>query len=310
MKEYFQEHTHGIVGTIAFHGIIIAIMLSITLARFEPIFPDDPEGVTVNFGTDETGLGDVEPGPNDVVNQPVSSPEETQQATSQPTENTEVVATETPTEPSHQEIATQDFEDAAAIAAQKKADDKKKKDELVAQQQQQAETKKNQDAILAQQQAEAKRIADENARKAQEKQNMAGKLFGKGSGNGSQGIAGGEGNQGKADGVAGASNYDGGGSGNGTGNGKGVGYSLNGRSAVDLPRPPKGIQAEGKVVVEILVDRNGNVIDARPGVKGTNTNNERLYQAAKDAAVKAKFNVSANSPERQKGTLTYIFELQ
>jgi TonB family protein len=191
-----------------------------------------------------------------------------------------------------QDVATQNFEEAPAVATPSKIETKKKEVSPEVDEQQRLIEQENN-----------KRIAAENQRKSQEKQNMAGRLFGKGSGNGSEGIAGGEGNQGKLNGVAGAPNYEGGG-------GKGVGYALSNRSAVDLPRPPKGIQAEGKVVVEILVDRDGNVIDARPGVKGSNTTNEKLYQASKNAAMKAKFNVSANSPERQKGTLTYIFELQ
>ena len=319
MKEYLQEHINGILGTIAFHVAVALIMLSIKMVKFEPIFPDNPEGVEVNFGTDDTGFGDVEPGSgnnsDDFASQETSQ-EATQEATTPPEEVTESqdVVDAPPQQVVKQEVVTQNFEDAPAVAEKKrieqqKLEQKKKDDETERiRQQEEARVAEENQRI----EAENQRIAAEKQKKAQEKQTMAGKLFGKGtgegssgigSGNGSQGIAGGEGNQGQPNGVAGAPNYVGGG-------GKGVGYSLSNRSAVDLPHPPKGIQAEGKVVVEILVDRNGKVVDARPGVKGTNTNNERLYQASKEAALKTKFNVSANAPERQKGTLTYIFELQ
>lgn len=307
MKDYIQEHFKGIVGTIMVHIAMIIILLSITMVQFEPVFPDEPGGVEVNFGTDETGFGDVEPGPNEAADneQPVEElvPEAISVPEEQIVEDNLPVKNSSPQQDVKDEIVTQSFdEEAAAVAEQKKIEQQRIDHE-----------KKEMEAQRARQLEEAQKIAAENQRKSQEKQTLAKGLFGKGSGTGSEGVAGGSGNQGQLNGVAGADNYTGdpgSGGGSGGGAGKGVGYSIANRSAVDLPRPPKGIQAEGKVVVEILVDRNGNVVDARPGVKGTNTTNERLYQASKDAAMKAKFNVSANAPERQKGTLTYIFELQ
>lgn len=99
------------------------------------------------------------------------------------------------------------------------------------------------------------------------------------------------------------------GQGSGTGTG-GIQFSLSGRSYLSLPTPEYKYQVEGTVVVEILVDREGNVISATPGVKGSTTLNENLLQAARNAALKAKFNRKPDAPATQKGTITYHFLLQ
>jgi outer membrane biosynthesis protein TonB len=93
------------------------------------------------------------------------------------------------------------------------------------------------------------------------------------------------------------------GSGHGPG---GVGFSLAGRSMVKPPSLPKNITEEGKVVVEIVVDKNGNVIKAEANGRGTNTNSSNLKTIARQAAFATKFNVSGAEGE-QKGTLTMVF---
>lgn len=64
----------------------------------------------------------------------------------------------------------------------------------------------------------------------------------------------------------------------------------------------------GKIVVEIHVDRKGNVISARAGAKGTTVNDEKLLQECRDAALNAKFNAAGNVPEIQIGYLTFVFK--
>jgi len=44
-------------------------------------------------------------------------------------------------------------------------------------------------------------------------------------------------------------------------------------------------------------------------VQGTNTSNTALIQAAKEAALKARFNADPNAATFQKGTITYRFVL-
>lgn len=88
-------------------------------------------------------------------------------------------------------------------------------------------------------------------------------------------------------------------------NAKLAGRSVNGT----LPRPAYGVQASGKVVVEIWVDQYGTVQKAVAGAEGTTVTDKTLWQAARKAALGAHFNVSADAPALQKGTITYIFKL-
>ncbi len=83
-----------------------------------------------------------------------------------------------------------------------------------------------------------------------------------------------------------------------------------GRTVVgSLGKPSYTATEEGKVVVKIKVDRNGNVVEAQPGEAGTNLNSKAAWEAAKKVAMKAKFNVKADAPEFQYGTITYIFNI-
>ncbi len=97
------------------------------------------------------------------------------------------------------------------------------------------------------------------------------------------------------------------GDGPGTGPGSGPGYSLKGRGAKSIPTPQYTEDDQGKVVVTIWVDRNGNVTRAEPGAIGTTVSNPVLWNSAKTAAMQAKFSPDNDAPEVQKGTITYTF---
>jgi len=99
------------------------------------------------------------------------------------------------------------------------------------------------------------------------------------------------------------------GKGIGTGLGDGISFSLEGRAPISLIKPRGNFQTAGKVVVEITVDPNGNVINAVPGVKGSTTLDEFLLQIAKEAALASKFSANPKSIV-QKGTITYRFILE
>ena len=88
-------------------------------------------------------------------------------------------------------------------------------------------------------------------------------------------------------------------------NAKLAGRSVNGT----LPRPSYAVQKDGTVVVDIWVDNYGNVQKAVAGAQGTTVTDKTLWQAARKAALGAHFNMSADAPALQKGTITYIFKL-
>ena len=84
------------------------------------------------------------------------------------------------------------------------------------------------------------------------------------------------------------------------------GRTLNGT----LPRPAYSVQKAGKVVVKIWVDNYGTVQKAVPGAEGTTVTDSDLWNEARKAAMKASFNMSADAPAMQEGTITYIFKLK
>ncbi|MBA2612890.1 MAG: hypothetical protein H0U95_13030 [Bacteroidetes bacterium] len=93
---------------------------------------------------------------------------------------------------------------------------------------------------------------------------------------------------------------------NGNGPGSKYGIDLKGRAVVKPPKLPSDTKEEGKVVVEITVDSEGNVIEASPNGRGTTTSSALLKAKAKQAALATKFNVEGKF-EEQRGTITIIF---
>lgn len=93
----------------------------------------------------------------------------------------------------------------------------------------------------------------------------------------------------------------------GIGQGQGVEFSLTGRQANHLPLPEYTTLATGRVVVQITVNREGQVIRASAGARGTTTTDRTLHRNAEEAARKARFDLKADAPEEQTGTITYNF---
>ena len=119
---------------------------------------------------------------------------------------------------------------------------------------------------------------------------------------GSEGITGQPGDQGKPNGLAGVRKYDGNG-----GKGNGTGYDLGGRGAKSLHRPDNEFSEEGKVVVDIWVNRAGQVVRAEVAQKGTDIINSEMRQKAVQAAKRSTFAADPDAPEEQHGTITYTF---
>ncbi|MBR6991574.1 MAG: energy transducer TonB [Bacteroidales bacterium] len=118
---------------------------------------------------------------------------------------------------------------------------------------------------------------------------------------GSEGKTYGSGNQGKEGGDPNSNRYDG-----APGKG-GAGFSLTGRSKIDIPEPKNSTNKEGKIVVRIWVDRAGNVTQTQAPYKGSTIADDGLVRQAKSAAMRAKFSPKDDAPEVQTGTITYVF---
>lgn len=86
---------------------------------------------------------------------------------------------------------------------------------------------------------------------------------------------------------------------------------LKGRNVVgNLPRPAYSIQQSGVVVVTIWVDQYGTVQKAQAGADGTTVTDATLWAEARKAALGTHFNMTADAPALQQGTITYIFNLK
>jgi len=305
LYDFPSEKTKGIIGTVIFH-IILALILIVT--GFQP--PDPPpeeEGILVNFGTDDAGSGLLEPAP-------ASSMEESRQA--ELTAREEVTEEAPPvavTEPQTEESQlTQEFEEAPVV--EKKVEKPDPEEERRRQEAIEAERIRQQqleEERLRREAAEAeKRRLEEEQRRRTEIMNRTKDALARSNARGSdtsgEGITEGRGNQGVETGAVGADRY---GEGAGTGT-EGIGWDLEGRQPRSLPKPKYDIQNEGIVVVEVTVDRNGNVTQAVPGVKGSTTLEEYFLRVARDAAMDAKFDRKPDAPVIQKGTITYHFILR
>lgn len=103
--------------------------------------------------------------------------------------------------------------------------------------------------------------------------------------------------------------------GNGVGNGSGRGlvlkpYELAGREAIKKPLPKtKDCQESGRVVMDIVVDKNGKVLEVKLG-RGSTTNSPCLVDASKEAALKTKWTKHPNALEKQNGKITYLFKIE
>jgi outer membrane biosynthesis protein TonB len=118
------------------------------------------------------------------------------------------------------------------------------------------------------------------------------------------------GGNGTGNGIGTGSGYgSGSGGGNGSGSGGGSGYSLGNRKAISKPAPKYTCNEEGKVVVEVSVDRNGRTINAIAGIKGTTNTARCLLDQAKIAAMNTKWDSSSDAPEKQVGKIVYNFNL-
>ena len=121
---------------------------------------------------------------------------------------------------------------------------------------------------------------------------------------------------------SGDDNSEGGGTGNGTGtgsgnnNGPGHGsmgngdWYLSGRGIVKKPVIHDQIQEEGKVVVDIIVGRDGKVVRATANLGESTTSSSDLIDRAVKAAYDATFTPKQDATVEQKGFLTFVFRKQ
>lgn len=261
------------------------------LAFTIPLPPETEEGILVNFGTNETGLGMIEP------SNPPASEEVAPAPANQPDNQSDEEA-----------LLTQDDEEAPEVKKVDPEAEKKRLEKLEADRKLREQAEADRQKKLAEE-AERKRIEAEQQRIADvmnRTKNALANSKNTGTSSTSEGVAGGAGNQGVPTGSV-DSQVRGDGSGLGD---SGVSYDLAGRRHQRLPLPKYDYQEGGRVVVEVSVDRSGKVTQANPGIKGSTTLDEYLLKVAREAALGAQFESNPSAPPVQKGTITYNFILK
>ncbi|MBS9461662.1 energy transducer TonB [Flagellimonas sp. 389] len=270
-------------------SVLLLLLFYIGLTYMDPPIEN---GIAINFGTMDFGSGEVQP--KEKVR---SEPQEEQ---IKPAEEIpeQVPEQETAENKPVEEVLTNESEETIKINQQKET--KRKANEAAKKAKAEAERT-----------AREKKQAEEQKRKEQEaKKKSLDALIGgigksDGTATGSEGDDNRAGDKGQPDGDPYATSYYGSpGSGSGTG-----GYGLNGRSLVSQGKVQQQCNEEGRVVVRIVVDRNGKVIKADPGKKGTTNNAPCLLKPARETALKHRWNLDSNAPSQQIGFVVVNFKL-
>ncbi|MGI9546743.1 MAG: energy transducer TonB [Flavobacteriaceae bacterium] len=274
---------------------LLLLMFYIGLSYLEPPIES---GITVNFGALEFGMGEEQP-KEKVKSQPVKKPVIKEATPVEEVKSEEEAVPESASEEKPAEkLLTQDNEESIKIKQQK--EEEKRAEEAAKKAREEADRKERE-----------RKAAEEKARQEQEakKEKLDALLGGLNSADGD--VVGGEGDdqlagdKGSPDGDPYATTYYGSpGSGSGTG-----GYGLSGRSLAGKGKVQQECNEEGRVVVKITVDRNGKVIKAEPGVKGTTNNNPCLLDPARKTALLHRWNEDSNAPGQQIGFVVVNFKL-
>jgi len=266
--------------TIALHALILLFLIWFILTPPDPPYTDSAGGVTVNFGTVDEGSGDEQP----MTLTPIQA-----DFTPAPSKASEPA-------PAKEDVATQDLEDAPVI---EKSETQKPKTETKTNTKTENTKPKTEEAPPAPK-------ADPNALFT--KKGAGGKPNNSnGDGTGTK-----PGDQGKPSGDPNSKSYLDSEGGKGSGPGKGDlkgGVSLKGRKSTALPAP-KFCSATGNVIIDITVDRNGTVVDAKYHRDGSTITDNCSIENAKKAARLSKFNPDTNADEYQYGSINYVFTVQ
>ena len=256
--------------TVILHVILLMLLFYVGLTYLDP----PPEsGIAVNFGTTDTGSGNIQPtepiqaAPQVTTPPPVSQPK------------TEI----------KEEVVTQDTEDAPVIKNEEKKQEQKEGPKKI------TPTKETQKVV--------EQKPDKTTNEAIN--SLINGPKSEGTSKGSEGNDTTGGDKGNPNGDPNAKSYYGTGKGlDGDGN-----YLLGGRKPLNKPRNPQECNEAGKVVVSIEVDRAGRVISAKPGVRGTTNNTKCLLDKAKENAMATRFNSDNQAPAKQIGKIIYNFTL-
>lgn len=266
-----EHKKNSMIITVALYMILLLLLFFVGMTYLDP----PPEnGIAVNFGTTDTGSGNIQP---------------TEAIKSAPKVTTPPPVAE-PVPEVKEDVVTQDTEDAPVI--------KKEEKEVV-----KTETPVKKEETKKEPVKEPEPTPDKTTTNALD--NLINGPKSDGTTTGGEGNDDTPGDKGNPNGDPNAQSYYGTGKGlDGDGN-----YLLGGRKALNKEKYVQDCNEEGIVVVSIEVDRTGKVIKATPGVRGTTNNSACLKDPARRAALATKFNPDPEAPSKQIGKIIYNFKL-
>ena len=278
MKYLETPHKRKSALITALISVIILLLLFVVGTTY--MNPPEEYGMEVNFGTSEFGSGDLQP-LKPIKSEPsdINRPAEPEVTKPQPTKAAET----------KEEVLTADNAEEIAIKKQKAIEAKEK--------------------AIADTEAKADRIAKEK-RELDEKKKKLDALIGgvsksEGTATGGEGNDTKPGDKGQLDGDPYAPSYFG----SSRAGSSGVGYGLSGRGSASYNTLKQDCNETGMVIVRIVVNKSGNVIEAESGVRGTTNTAACLLEPAKKIALSHKWRPDANAPARQIGFVKVNFKL-
>ena len=277
--------------TTGLYLLFILLMFFFGLQYFDP--PEE-RGIAVNFGTTDFGSGEAQP------TEPIKT--FPQKMTSPPPQEVEELTT---SEEIKEEVVTQETEEAPVIEKSEKVvkETEKQPEKPKEKVQKKAEKTPPESTPEPEPEPVPEQKPEKSVTDAMESLLNGPKNDGKAEGG--EGDDNQVGDKGDPDGDPNANNYYGTGKGlDGDGN-----YRLGGRKALNKRKFVQECDESGEVVVRIEVNRNGDVVKATAGVKGTTNSTSCLLDPAKRAALATKFNSDAKAPTTQIGFITYVFKL-
>lgn len=285
MKYFETKHEKDSAKITALITVILVLLLFIVGHSY--MDPPEEYGVAVNFGTTDFGSGNTQP------TEPIKSvPQEVKEVPKDKIQ--EVQPKETTKEASSEEALTQETEESIAMKKQKAKDAAEKKAKEAAEREERE--RKEAEERKKREQEEKKKALDEM---------MGGLNKSDGTASGSEGDDDSPGDKGQIDGNPYANSYYGQpGSGDG-----GLGYGLKGRGKATYSTEKQDCNEEGRVIVKIVVNREGRVIEATPGVRGTTNNASCLLTPAKKIALSHKWRPDPKAPSKQIGFVKIDFKL-
>lgn len=294
--QQFETQKNIRAGTITgiICGVMIFLFFIISWTPPAPVIPPVEEGIEVNLGNSDIGSGEIQPlipDPPAAAEEQINTPPKTQL-----TEAEEAKETET----------NDNDKEAPDVTVPKPVKPTPNSTNIP--------KKENTTPVKN---PTTKPVVVENSKPAQKPKYVykGGDGSGKGGNNADgwnnsqgQGIAGGQGDQGKINGNPNSDSYNGnGGSGK---SGVSISKGLQGRRITKLPSFEDEFNENAKVAVDIKVDKNGSVLSAVYQPRGSTTSDAGMRDIALRKARQLKFSANPEGSDTDLGTIIFNFKLK